>query len=207
MSRWVFYSAPGTCALATHIALLEAGAQFDLINLSFESNQQRSPDFLKINPKGRVPALLTERGILTETPALLAFVAQSFLAARLAPLDDPFAFARVQELSSYLASTAHVAHAHKRRGARWADDPAAHEAMRAKVPNNMTECAAYLETWIQGPWVMGERFSIADAYLYTVGSWLEGDGVDLAQFPDLTAYLARVGAREAVQRARKESLA
>ena len=155
MSRWTFYTAPGTCALATHIALHEAGAEFDLVKLNIAAGQQQSPDYLRVNPKGRVPALATPQGVLTETPALLAFVAQSFPAAGLAPLDDPFAFARMQELASYLASTAHVAHAHKRRGARWADDPAAHEAMRAKVPQTMTVCAAYLEAQIVGPWVAG----------------------------------------------------
>ncbi|MGY6273171.1 glutathione S-transferase family protein [Achromobacter denitrificans] len=207
MSRWTFYSAPGTCALATHIALHEAGAEFDLVKLDFSAGQQQSADYLRVNPKGRVPALATERGVLTETPALLAFVAQSFPQAGLAPLDDPYAFARMQELASYLASTAHVAHAHKRRGARWADDPAAHEAMRAKVPQAMTACAAYLESQIAGPWAAGERYSVVDGYLYTIGSWLEGDGVDMAQFPRLAAYLARVGERPAVQRAQAEAKA
>ena len=205
MSRWTFYTAPGTCALATHIALHEAGAEFDLVKLNIAAGQQQSPDYLRVNPKGRVPALATPQGVLTETPALLAFVAQSFPAAGLAPLDDPFAFARMQELASYLASTAHVAHAHKRRGARWADDPAAHEAMRAKVPQTMTVCAAYLEAQIVGPWVAGERYSVVDGYLYTVGSWLEGDGVDMTRFPKLTAYLERVGQRDAVRRAVKEA--
>ena len=207
MSRWVFYSAPGTCALATHIALHEAVADFDVVKLDFGANQQQSPEFLRVNPKGRVPALVTEQGALTETPALLAFVAQSFPAAKLAPLNDPFAFARMQELHSYLASTVHVAHAHKRRGSRWADDPAAEEAMRAKVPQNMTACAAYLESLIAGPWVLGEQFSVADAYLYTVGGWLEGDSVDMSQFPKLNAYLERVGAREAVCKAVAEAAA
>jgi glutathione S-transferase len=68
----------------------------------------------------------------------------------------------------------------------------------------MTACAAYLESQIAGPWVGGDRYSVADGYLYTVGSWLEGDGVDMAQFPKLTDYLARVGLRPAVQRARAE---
>jgi len=201
MPRWTYYTAPGTCALATHIALCEADADFDLVKLDFSIGQQQSPEYLAINPKGRVPALKTERGVLTETPALLAFVAQAFPAARLAPLDDPYAFARMQELASYLASTVHVAHAHKRRGARWADDPAAHEAMRAKVPQNMAACAAYLESQIAGPWVAGERYSVVDGYLYTVGSWLEGDEVDMARFPRLAAYLERVAARPAVQQA------
>lgn len=205
MSRWTFYTAPGTCALATHIALHEAGAEFDLVKLDIAAGQQQGPDYLRVNPKGRVPALATPQGVLTETPALLAFVAQSFPAAGLAPLDDPFAFARMQELASYLASTAHVAHAHKRRGARWADDPAAHEAMRAKVPQTMTVCAAYLEAQIVGPWIAGERYSVVDGYLYTVGSWLEGDGVDMTRFPKLTAYLECVGQRDAVRRAVKEA--
>ena len=205
MSRWTFYTAPGTCALATHIALHEAGAEFDLVKLDIAAGQQQGPDYLRVNPKGRVPALATPQGVLTETPALLAFVAQSFPAAGLAPLDDPFAFARMQELASYLASTAHVAHAHKRRGARWADDPAAHEAMRAKVPQTMTVCAAYLEAQIVEPWVAGERYSVVDGYLYTVGSWLEGDGVHMTRFPKLTAYLERVGQRDAVRRAVKEA--
>ncbi|MGE8686052.1 MAG: glutathione S-transferase family protein [Achromobacter sp.] len=207
MSRWTFYSAPGTCALATHIALHEAGADFDLVKLDFSAGQQQSAEYLRINPKGRVPALETEHGVLTETPALLAFVAQSFPKAGLAPQDDPFAFARMQELASYLASTAHVAHAHKRRGARWADDPAAHEAMRAKVPQAMTACAAYLESQIAGPWVAGDRYSVVDGYMYTIGSWLEGDGVDMTQFPKLTAYMARVAERPAVQRALAEAKA
>jgi glutathione S-transferase len=90
------YYAAHTCALASHIALEEAGAEYSTARISFAAEQQRSPEYLAINPKGRVPALVTERGILTETPAMLAFIAQSFPKARLAPLDDPFSFAEVQ---------------------------------------------------------------------------------------------------------------
>ena len=114
------YYAPGTCALASHIALEEAGADYTTERLDFKANQQQSPEYLKINPKGRVPALVTDKGILTETPAILAYIAQSFPKAKLAPLDDAFAFAQVQSINSYLCSTVHVAHAHKGRGYRWA---------------------------------------------------------------------------------------
>ena len=204
MSRWIFYTAPGTCALATHIALREADADFDIVRLDFGAQQQQSPDYLAINPRGRVPALVTKRGVLTETPALLAFVAQRFPAARLAPLDDVVAFARMQAFNGWLASTVHVAHAHKRRGARWADDPAAHEAMRAKVPQAMTAHAATIERELTGPWVMGEEYSVADGYLFTIGRWLEGDGVDTSAFPRLLAHRARVAERPAVRRALAE---
>ena len=109
------YYAPGTCALATHIALEEAGAPYEAVLVDFRSQSQRSPEYLAVNPKGHVPALVTESGTLTETPALLCFVGQRFPKAELAPFADPFALARVQEFNSYLCSTVHVAHAHRMR--------------------------------------------------------------------------------------------
>ena len=194
--------APGTCARAAVIALAESGAAYELVRLDFSQADQRKPAYLAVNPKGRVPALVTERGVLTETPAILAFIAQSLPAARLAPLDDPFAFAQMQAINSYLCSTVHVAHAHKSRGARWSDDPATHASMREKVPQNMLECFRLIESGMfRGPWVMGEAFSVADAYLYTLSGWLEGDGVDIAQLPALQQHHQRVHQRPAVQRA------
>ena len=89
------YYAPGTCALASHIALEEAGADYQAERLNFKANQQQSPEYLTINAKGRVPALVTDRGVITETPAILAYIAQTFPKAQLAPLDDAFAFAQV----------------------------------------------------------------------------------------------------------------
>ena len=83
------YYAPGTCALASHIALEEAGAAYTAERLDFKNNQQTSPQYLAINPKGRVPALVTDRGILTETPAILAYIAQSFPQAKLVPSTMP----------------------------------------------------------------------------------------------------------------------
>ena len=205
MTRWTFYTAPGTCALATHIALREAGADFDLVKIDFRASQQQSPAYLAINPKGRVPALATENGILTETVALLAFVAQQFPKAQLAPDVSSFSFARMQEFNSYLSSTMHVAHAHKRRGSRWADDPAAIDAMRAKVPQTMSACAEYIESRLTGPWVLGDRYSVSDGYLFTLSGWLEEDGVDLGRIPRIVEHHRRVGERPAVQRALEEA--
>jgi glutathione S-transferase len=197
----LFY-APGTCALASHIALEEAGATYETVRVDFANGEQHKPDYLAINPKGRVPALVTDRGILTETPAILAFIAQSFAAAKLAPLDDPFAFAQVQAFNSYLCSTVHVAHAHRRRGSRWANDPAAIEAMQKKVPQTMGECFDLIECeMMRGPWVMGDAHTICDPYLFTIAGWLEGDGVDINRFPKVRDHYARMSARPAVQRA------
>src|SRR5882757_5771834 len=98
--KMTFYFAPHTCALASHIALADAGADYVAELVDFKANEQQSPQYLAINPKGRVPALVTDRGILTETPAILGFIAQSFPQARLAPT-DPFAFAQAQAFNNY----------------------------------------------------------------------------------------------------------
>jgi glutathione S-transferase len=196
------YYAPGTCARAAHIALEEAGAEFRAERVDFAKNAQRSPEYLRINPKGRVPALVTEDGILTEAPAILAYIAMRFPAAGLMPLGDPFAFARVQAFNAYLCATVHVAHAHRGRGSRWVDDPAAIEAMKAKVTQNMGECFDLIERdMIAGPWAMGGTYSVADPYLFTISAWLAGDGVDIARFPKVAAQRERMLGRPAVQRA------
>lgn len=196
----LFY-ALGSCSLASHIALEEAGADYEAVAMSTKDGDQRRPEYLAINPKGRVPALVTDRGVLTETPAILAFIAQSHPGAKLAPLDDPFAFAQAQAFNSYLCSTVHVAHAHKHRGYRWTDDPVAQAAMTAAVPKNEIACFQLIEDgMLAGPWVLGEAYSICDPYLFTLAGWLEGDGVDIRQFPKLAEHSERVRARPAVRK-------
>lgn len=198
------YYAPHTCALAAHIALEEAGADYAATRISFAGNEQRGAEYLAINPKGRVPALATARGVLTETPAMLAYVAQCFPRAGLAPLDDPFAFAQAQAFNSYLCSTVHVAHAHRMRGYRWveADDAHAIAAMRKHVPQGVYEGFALIEQHLlAGPWVLGEAYSVCDAYLFTLAQWLEGDGVDPARLPRVAEHRRRTAERPAVQRA------
>jgi glutathione S-transferase len=196
------YYAADTCSLASHIALEEAGADYALARISFAQNEQRSPDYLAINAKGRVPAMVTNRGILTETPAMLVFIAQSFPRARLAPLEDAFAFAEVQAFNSFLCSTLHVAHAHRMRGHRWADDEAAIAAMKRKVPDSVGACYELVERHMfRGPWVMGGDYTICDPYLFTIAQWMEGDGVDPARFPHVADHRRRMSERAAVRTA------
>ena len=195
------YYATGTCALASHIALEEAGAEYSTVRVNFAASEQRSPEYLAINPKGRVPSLVTDRGILTETPAMLAYIAQSYPKAKLAPLEDPFRFAEVQAFNSYLCSTVHVAHAHRMRGHRWVDDPSAIEAMKKKVPETVAACFELIERkMLRGPWVMGETYTICDPYLFTLAQWMEGDGVDPARFPKVHDHRNRMSERAAVRK-------
>jgi len=100
----ILYYATNTCSLAAHIALEDAGADYELRRIDFTRTEQQSPEYLKVNSKARVPAMVTPRGILTDTPAMLAFIAQSFPDAALAPLNDVFAFAELQSFNSYICA-------------------------------------------------------------------------------------------------------
>lgn len=202
------YYAPNTCSLASHIALEDTGAEYELRRIDFRTTEQQSTDYLRINPKARVPALATSRGVLTETPAMLVFIAQSYPGAKLAPLEDAFAFAELQSFNSYLCSTVHVAHAHRMRGYRWADEQTSFADMKRKVPQSVGGCFALIEDiLLKGPWVMGDRYTIADPYLFTLAQWLEADGVDLSRLPRVIEHRSRMAERPSVIKAIAEELA
>jgi len=197
-----FYYAPNSCALASHIALEEAGAVYEAVRLDFSTNEQRQPAYTAINPKARVPALATDRGVLTETPAILTFIAQTHPGARLAPFDDAYAFAEVQAFNAYICATLHVAHAHKFRGPRWADEESSYADMRRVAPRAVGACFALIEsTMFKGPWVMGEAYTICDPYLFTVAQWIENDGVDPTLLPRVVDHRRRMSERPAERRA------
>lgn len=203
-----FYYAPRCCALATHIVLEEVGVPYQRTRLNFATQDQRSPEYLAINPKARVPALVTPQGVLTETPAMLVYLAQTFPDAKLAPLDDVWAFAQVQSFNAYLCATVHVAEAHWQRGNRWvdADDAYAIAALKKKVPTSVFDAFELVERNLTGPWVMGDRFTICDPYLFTLAQWMKFYGVDVAGLPRVIAHRTRVGARPATQRAIAEEI-
>lgn len=194
------YQSPDSCARAAHIALEEAGCAYQSVRMNLKDGDQRRPDYLAINPKGRVPALRTDRGVLTETPAILAFIAESNPGSALHVPEDPFARAEILAFNLYIASTLHVAHAHKLRGHRWADEESSIADMRRKVPETVAACFEVIETTLfRGPWVMGAQFTICDPYLFVVSEWMEGDGVDPARFPKVLDHRNRMAARASVQ--------
>lgn len=192
------YYTPGSCALASHIALREAGADFELRSVDFATAEQRTSAYKQVNPKGRVPALATDLGVISETPAILTYIAQTHPMAKLAP-DDAYTFARMQSFASYLCATVHVAHAHSRRAERWADDAVAIAEMKRKAPEVMSQCFTLIEeNLFEGPWVLGEAFSVADPYLYTLTSWLPYHQIEVAQFPNINDHYQRMRKRPAV---------
>lgn len=195
-----FYTSRTSIGIATHIALEESGLPYELIELDFSKHQQTSPEYLKLNPKARVPALVVDQGILTETPAILTYIAQLAPDSSLALPTDPFQHAQIQAFNSYLCSTVHVAHAHKMRGSRWTDDEAAQKAMTADVPKTLSLCFELIEReMLQGPWVHGNEFSISDPYLYRIASWMEADGVDPQQYPKVLAHRNAMAQRKSVR--------
>lgn len=199
----IFYYAIQTVSVASQIALEEAGAVYESRLIDFKTTEQQSKDYLQINPKGRVPALVTDRGIITETPAILAYIAQAFPKARLAPLDDPFLFAKLQDINSYLCSTVHVNHAHKMRGNRWVEDKDAQSkaAMTAKVPKTMHDSFSLIEQeMFIGPWTLGDNFSITDCYIFCISNWLKGDNVEIKEFPLIHDHHLRMKKRPSVQK-------
>ena len=194
------YTHLGTIGLACEIALEEAGVAYEVQRLNFGENEQRAAPFLAINPKSRVPALATDQGVITEAPAIMGYIARIAPAAKLAPEGDAFAMAELESLMAYLCAWVHPAAAHRHRGYRWADDPAAIADMRRKAPEVFGEAMRLIdEQLFKGPWALGEAYGLADPYLYVMTSWLPRDGLDMADFPRLADHYARVGQRPATQ--------
>jgi len=202
-----FYYAKGTIATATGVALHEAGIAFDPVRVDFRTAEQTQPEYRAINPKGRVPALVTDRGILTETGAILDYIADIAPEAGLRP-EDAFAAGKMRETMCYVGSTMHVNHAHGPRGNRWANSDSAIADMKAKVAETMSDSARHVEEHVlEGPYVLGSTLSLADPYLYAACRWLEGDGVNVANFHKITAFLAAMNARASVARVIADGIA
>ena len=171
----------------------------------FADEDQKKPDYVAINPKARVPSLVTDRGAITETPAILSYLCQQFPTAGMAPLDDAFEMARIQSFNAYLCSTVHVAHAHRMRGYRWANDPGAIANMQSMVPKTVGECFKLIEDkMFVGPYVMGNACTVSDFYLFTLSQWLEGDGVDISSLPIIDDHFDLLSQRPSVKTALAE---
>jgi glutathione S-transferase len=197
----LFYGS-NACSLASHIALAETGAAYEAVRMDLKAGDQKKPDYLAINPKGRVPALVTDKGVLTENPAILNWIAESFPNAHLKP-DDSLAYVQMQSFNLYLASTIHVTFAHLFRTERWADSEAARAELKAKVPSSLATLWTLIEDGLRDgrPWVCGEQYTVADPYLYVFARWLERDGVGgSAGMPLTRAHRGRIQQRPAVQK-------
>lgn len=191
------YISPGACALASHIALEEVGADYETQVVDLKSGQQRTPEYLAVNPAGATPALATDHGVITQNPAILALIAQTHPEAAVAPIDDPYAFAAFNALNGFLSSSLHPA-----IGKVLFSHPALEgEAKEAAVKLALSKYQLVEDHYLKGDWALGDGFTLADGYLSVFTRWGRQAGLlDPSRFPRLNAHLDRVQARPAVRR-------
>ena len=191
------YYAPGACSLAPHIVAREAGLKIDLDKLDFATGKTESGEtFAQVNPKGYVPALRLDNGeVLTEVATLVQYLADQAPQSGLAPASGTMERYRLQEWLTFVSTEIH-----KGFGPLWKPDTP--EAMRDIVKANLAKRFAYLDQRLASrPFLTGERFTAADAYLFTVVNWTNFHDIDLKPYPNLAGFMQRVAARPAVQQA------
>jgi glutathione S-transferase len=193
------YYLQGACSLASLISLIEAGAKFEAVAVDRKTRKvPDGRDYNAVNPKGYVPALELDDGeVLTENTAVLPYIADLNPGAKLAPPAGTLARFRLQEWLGYLNSEVH-------KNFSTLFNPSAPEAMKQIAKDNIARRVGFIEQKLgDQSFLMGENFSVADAYLYVILSWRQKLGVDLSQFPKVTALYERIRARPSVQAARK----
>ncbi len=189
------YYSNGACSMAPHIVLRESGLPFDLVRASTKTHQlDDGTDFYTINDKGSVPVLELDNGErLTEGPAIVQYIADQVPAANLAPANGTMARYRMQEWLNFITSELHKSYAPLFR-------PTTPEEYKVISKEGLTKKYALVDKWLTGKnYTMGEAFSVADPYLFTVTSWATHVGLDLSQFKNVGAFMARMAARPAVQ--------
>ncbi len=193
------YYSPGACSLSPHIALREAGLPVTLVLAHIRTKTLADgSDFLAINPKGQVPVLELDGGErLTEGPAIVQYIADRAPASGLAPAAGTMARYRLMEWLNFIASELH-------KGFSPLFNMASSAELKKATRSRLGERMAWVDAQLEGQdWLMGDTFTVADGYLFTVTGWGRHVGVDVSGLPRLSAYMARVAARPAVQEALK----
>lgn len=193
------YFTPGACSLSPHIALREAGLPFEVDQVDLASKRTKSgADYWTINPKGYVPALQLDDGqLLTEAATIVQYIADKKPEAKLAPPAGTGERYRLQEWLNFIATELH-------KGLSPLFTPNVPEAWQKVVKERIAARFDFLTKRLAGkPYVMGESFTVADGYLFTILNWTNFVKIDLGKWPALKAYQERIGARPAVQAALK----
>lgn len=194
------YFSPGACSLSPHIVLREAGLQFDLeqVDLAAKKIKATGSNYREINPKGMVPVLQLDSGeVLTEGPAIVQYVADQKPESGLAPKPGTLERYRVMEWLNFVTAEVH-------KNFTPLFKPNTPDEYKQIARNNLAERFAFVDGKLAGKqYLMGDRFTVADAYLFTVSNWTSIHKIDLSQWPNLKAFAERVRARPQVQEALK----
>jgi glutathione S-transferase len=193
------YFAPGACSLSPHIVAQEAGIPLTLVKVDLATKKLADgSDFLAINPKGYVPALQLDSGeLLTEGPAIVQYLADQKPATKLVPVAGTLERYHVQEMLGFINSELHKTFSPLFR-------PTTSAELRQDREDYLRKRFGLIENQLaKGPYLFGEQFTVADAYLFVVANWSNFVKLDLSAFPKLLAFQARVAARPGVQAAMK----
>lgn len=191
------YYSPGACAMASHIALEEAGADYETVRIDLSAGEQRTPEYLAVNPAGSTPALVTDEGILTENAVIMGYVAQTHPDAKLADLASDFNFGKMQSLNGFLSASVHPAIGR----VLFSRPPLEGETRQVALDAALAKYDVVEQNLLKGPWAMGEAYTVADGYLSVFTRWArQAELLDKERFPLLNAHLDAVQARPAVQR-------
>jgi glutathione S-transferase len=195
----LFYS-PGACSLVPHIALEEAGAEFEAVRVVLAQGEHHRPEFLAINPHARVPALKVGQSVITENLAINNFVADLFGKQGAVPRKDALLAAQCNQLLGWFASSVHIAFAQLWRAERFTSDPQAQEQVKVGGQQALDRYFTEIEALAGDSWLVGDQFTAADSYLLTFYRWGNRIGADMGQFPRWTAAVGRTLARPSVQK-------
>ena len=197
------YYSPGACSLSPHIALLEAGLPYDLVKVDLKAKKlENGDDFLAVNPKGQVPALGLDNGtVITEGPIIVQVIADHAAGKNLAPARDSDERYKLQEILNFLTSELH-------KNFSPLFNPTFSDDVKGFFRDRLTGKFKYLDAQLAGhDYLLGQQFTVADGYLFTMLRWADAHKLDLSMFKNLMAYKERVAARPKVKEAlEKEGL-
>lgn len=197
----LFYS-PGACSLAPHVVLEELELEFELRPVLIAEAEHLSEEYLKINPRARVPALIAEDRVVTEVPAILTYLGSLKRDSGLLPPDGSLELARTCELAAWLGSTLHIDYAQLWRPERFLPEGADPTVLVDHARELIRRHSGEVDRWIEGPWLLGDSYSIADAYLLPFYRWGNRIGLSMAEeYPRWAEWTKRMLDRPAVARA------
>ena len=194
------YFSPGACSMASHIGLEETGAPYEEKPTLLPKGEHKTEAYLKINPRGKVPALNVDGKVITENTAILTYLARRFPEKKLLPA-DPIEEARCISTMAWFSNSVHPPYTHYLRPERYADGEAAQAAVKAMAKKNFLEQCAEIDRLLQGKeWIMGSQYTVADPYALVFYGWGVRAGLGMTDFAAYTSWKERMLKRPAVRK-------
>jgi len=194
------YYAPGACSFASHIALEEVGLPYDTVKLNLAEGDQRKPEYLALNPRGRVPTLVVDGHILTENVGIMTYLAGGYPKARIWP-DDTWHQAMAVSAMAWISNTVHPAYGHYVRPARYVDGDDHQAAVKEKGLANFRGCLEEIDKLLEGhKWAIANQYTVVDPYLLVFYRWGNRAKLPVKELKNYTALVDRVMSRKAVHK-------